>query len=348
MNDATERANTPKRRAKVIAVASGVFVVAILLLGYAGWRNLSSAPAEAVERLSIALPIVPHGSLLHIAAAKGYFAEEGLDLAIAPTTHGKAAMELMLQGKTDLAAAADVVFTLAVMKGENLGTAASVLSVANDNAVVARRDRGIAAPRDLAGKKIGATFGTGGEYFLWAFLIRHKLPTESIELVDLPPGEIAQELAKGTVDAIATWQPVVFGAQAALGENAVTLSEPNAYALSFVVAGRSGFLKARPKAIEKLVRALLKAEQFSRAQPEQALMLVAGWLKIDLETMRPTWLDFHFKVDQLQSQLVTLEDQARWAMARGYVETRPVPNFLPNLYLDALLAVRPERVTVVR
>jgi len=53
-------------------------------------------------------------------------------------------------------------------------------------------------------------------------------------------------------------------------------------------------------------------------------------------------------VDLLQSQLITMEDEARWAMARGYVAKGPVPNFLPNLYLDALLAVRPERVTVVR
>ena len=35
-------------------------------------------------------------------------------------------------------------------------------------------------------------------------------------------------------------------------------------------------------------------------------------------------------------------------MARGYAATGPIPNFLPHLYLDALLAVEPERVTVLR
>ena len=34
-------------------------------------------------------------------------------------------------------------------------------------------------------------------------------------------------------------------------------------------------------------------------------------------------------------------------MARGYAAKGPVPNLLPHLYLDALLAVRPERVTVL-
>jgi NitT/TauT family transport system substrate-binding protein len=34
-------------------------------------------------------------------------------------------------------------------------------------------------------------------------------------------------------------------------------------------------------------------------------------------------------------------------MARGHVASGPVPNLLPHLYLDALLAVRPERVSVL-
>jgi NitT/TauT family transport system substrate-binding protein len=43
-----------------------------------------------------------------------------------------------------------------------------------------------------------------------------------------------------------------------------------------------------------------------------------------------------------------MEEEARWAVARGYVAIGPVPNFLPHLYLDALLALQPERVTVLR
>jgi hypothetical protein len=42
------------------------------------------------------------------------------------------------------------------------------------------------------------------------------------------------------------------------------------------------------------------------------------------------------------------EDEARRAMVRGYSPKGPVPDFLPHVYLDALLAVEPERVTVLR
>lgn len=330
----------------------GVWILAVvslaLTLGYMGTRYQSATPAVNVAKLSIASATLPHPALLQIAAANGYFADEGLDLTVTPVTHGKVAIELLLQGKVDLATAAEVPFVLQVLAGQPLGIAATVFSAANVNVVVARRDRGISSPRDLMKKKVGVTFGASGEYFLWAFLIRHKLPPESVTLVDVLPGQIVQELAKGTVDAIATWQPFVFNAQSALGENAVSFTEANAYTETHVVIGRSDFLRGHPKAIEKLVRALLKAEQFNRSQPEEALNLVAERLKIDVQALRPTWNDFNFRVNLLQSQLMTLEDEARWAMARGYVEQGPVPNFLPHLYLDALLTVRPERVTVAR
>jgi hypothetical protein len=42
------------------------------------------------------------------------------------------------------------------------------------------------------------------------------------------------------------------------------------------------------------------------------------------------------------------KNEARWAMARGHAADGPVPNFPLHLYLDALPAVEPERVTGLR
>src|ERR1035437_6402348 len=112
-------------------------------------------------------------------------------------------------------------------------------------------------------------------------------------------------------------------AQLALSDNAVTFYEPQSYTETVNVIGRSDFLKGHSKAIEKLVRAILKAEQFNLAQPEEALNLVAASLKIDVDALRPTWKRFDFRVNLLQSHLITLEDEARWAMARGYAAKGP-------------------------
>ncbi len=330
------------------AGAAAALTAVILGLGYLGTRDQSLARNVPVENLSIALPVLPQHALMHIAAAGGYFAEEGLNVTFLPASHGVMALSFLAQGKADLAVAAEVPFVISVMKGEPLGIAATLLRVSNVHAITARRDRGIRAPRDLAGKKVGATFGTSGEYFLWAFLIRHKLVPGSVTLVDMLPGQIAQALAKGTIDAATTWYPHATDAQAALGENALSFTDANVYAQSVVVIGRSEFLKGHAHAMEKLVRAMLKAEQFMQSHPEETLNLVAGWLQIDADALRPTWQQLDFRINLLQSHLITLEDEARWAMARGYAPKGPVPNFLPHLYLDALLAVQPDRVTVLR
>lgn len=329
------------RRTWALIAASVALAAGLLLL-----RLPPTAPAP-LEKLRIALPAVPHAGLLHIAAERGFFAAEGLDVTIVPATHGKAAMEELRQGRADLAATADVVFLLAAIRGEPLAAVASLFSASGDNVIVARRDRRIAAPHDLAGKRIGVSAGTSGEYFLWAFLVRHRLAPDAVTLVDLAPGQIAAALAAGSIDAAATWAPISHAARMALGDNAAEFTAAEAYTLSFFLSGGGDFLRANPQAMQKLLRALMRAEEFNRAQPEAALTLVAKRLNVEVEALRPVWKAFDFRVDLRQSQLVTLEAQARWAMARGHAAAGPVPNLLPHLHLAALLAVRPERVSVL-
>lgn len=331
--------------------ASATAVVAAIVLGLAYWSMRGQPPEQTypVEKLRIALAVQPNTALVHIAAAKGYFVELGLDVSIQPVSYNVLAIDDVLQKKADLAVTAEVPFIISVMNGNALAMVASLASLANDNAIIARRDHGIATADDLAGKKIGVSFRTSGSYFLWAFLIRHKLPLppDSIVLVDLPPDRIVEALAKGSVDAVATGQPMSLQAQAALGKDALAFIEIDAYRTTTITFGRSEFLTGHPAAMEKFVRALLKAERFMQSHPEESLNLVARWLNIDAAALRPTWQQFDFRVTLLQSHLITLEDEARWVMARGYVAPGPSPNLLRHLYLNALLAVEPERVTVL-
>lgn len=340
--------NSRGLRARTIGGAS---VVAVLLLVLAGYvhvgRRVAEPPVAAGEKLTIAVPSTPHAALIHLALAQRYFAEEGLDVNVLSVTHGKLALELLAQGRADLAAAAELPFVVNVMNGREFALLASVASATSEMAVIARRDRRIGAPGDLIGKRIGVTLGTSGEYFLWAFLIRHRLSPDAVTLVDAPPDRLDRELAEGRVDAIAAWQPTRFRATAALGDAGIALVEPNAYTATYVVVGNRPFLRQHPKVGERVLRALLRAEALVRAEPRYALQLVAQRMNVPAETLLPGWQDQDFRVDLLQPQLITLEDEASWAVTRGYAPAIAAPNFLPHLHLDALIAVRPERVTVV-
>ncbi|MBB4844448.1 NitT/TauT family transport system substrate-binding protein [Paucibacter oligotrophus] len=330
---------------RLLLAGLGLALALGLVLGYSAWRKPS--PALPLERLSIAVPNTPHATLLHLARARGFFAAAGLEIQTVQVTHGKLALEQLVRGGVDLAAAAELPFVIQVMKGQPLAMLAAISSSSNDMAVVARRDRRIQGPADLVGKRIGLTLGTSGEYFLSAFLTRYQLEPGAMHLVDLPPDRLVQNLVTGELDAIAAWQPSRALAQQALNSNGLSLLEPNAYTSTYVLAGGKALLQQRPRAMEKLMRALLLAEEFLREQPAQARLLVAQQLGVEPATLELGWREQVFRVDLLQPQLITLEDEARWAQAKGYAEPQPQPNFLAHLYLDALLAVEPERVTVV-
>jgi len=87
------------------AGAAAALAAIILSLGYLGTRGQPPARNSPAEKLSVALPVLPHYALVHVAAAKGYFAEEGLDVSIQPVNYGRTAIRDVVQGKADLAVA---------------------------------------------------------------------------------------------------------------------------------------------------------------------------------------------------------------------------------------------------
>jgi NitT/TauT family transport system substrate-binding protein len=214
--------------------------------------------------------------------------------------------------------------------------------------VLGRVERGIRAPGDLRGRRVGVTLGTSGEYFLWAFLVRNRIAPTSVQLVDVPPSGLIAALREDRVDAITAWQPVRHEAELAFGDRVVSLHSPDAYSQTYVLVGRQDFVHAHRPALRGVVQALLEADAFVEADPAAVKRLLAGLLKLSPETLEPAWQDVTLEVEQQQAQLVTLEDVATWAMARAYAPVQPMPDFVSHLELDTLLAVSPERVTVVR
>lgn len=333
------------RRRVLIGAGAGAVV---LLASLYGWRRRAAGPAPVTSSVRIATPLVPHAGLVHLASARGFFQDQGLAATLLPQTHGKAALAELLQGRADLAVAADVPVVVEVLKGAPLSIVASVANASNELAVLGRVDRGIRNPGDLRGHTVGVTLGTSGEYFLWAFLVRHRIAPRSLRLVDLPPSQLIESLRSGQVDAVAAWQPVRHEAELAFGDRIVSLHAPDAYVQRFVLVGLRDYVQAQQPDLRRLLHALTQAEAFAHAEPQQAKAVLANQIKLGLEALDPSWKDMAFEVEQQQAQLVTLEDVATWAMARGYAPAQTMPNFLSHLALDALLAVGPARVTVVR
>jgi len=57
----------------------------------------------------------------------------------------------------------------AIMEGNKISIIATIQTSNRNNAIIARKDRGILTPQDLRGRKIATTFGTIAEFFMDAF-----------------------------------------------------------------------------------------------------------------------------------------------------------------------------------
>ncbi len=72
----------------------------------------------------------------------------------------------------------------------------------------------------------------------------HGISITDVELVDLRPPAIVESMVEGTIDAAITWEPSVYLAEKALGENFIHLPDKDSYYYHFIVVGKRDWLYA--------------------------------------------------------------------------------------------------------
>lgn len=327
-------------------------VSALVMLAAIAWSASGCKPpgrqAGPREKITFAYSTSPNAALVHIAFAKGYFAEEGLDATPQPHYFGKLALDAVNAGEADFSASADTPFVFAVMNDRKI-TAIAAIETSNRNvAVFARRDRGIGKPADLSGKKIGVTPGTTSDFFLYSFLLYHAIDEKQVRRVNMNPGGMAEALETGKVDAVATWNPHLKQLQDKLGSNGVVFFGETLYTEVFCVAATEEYVKKHPETVKKVLRAMIKAETFLKRNPGESIRLVAEFTGTDKTVLEDTWGVFMFKVALDQALLVNFEDQARWVMKNRLATRTGMPNCLEFIYDNGLRSVKPAAVRIVR
>ena len=341
-SDISRKRFMPDRR--LIAVAA--LVAAALVVLFLLWRE--KRVSEPPEKVVVAHSRLPYAALAQIAQERGFFREEGLEATPLVYSYGKPALEAVVAGKADFATVAETPTMLAIMNGAELAILATIQVSKKSHAVVARRDFGITAPEHLVGRKIGVTSGTSGDFYLYAYLLTNEIPSEKIAVVNMKPQELPPALLRGEVDAIVTWAPFLMQAQKEIGGNGVTLQDDEIYTLRFNLVASKEFVRRHPERVTKMLRALLKAEEFAARNPQDAQRLVAGFCGMDLQTVSELWEANTYRLSLEQGLLLSLEDEAQWAVASGVTRQRTIPNYLEFVYLDGLHSVAPEAVGITR
>ena len=331
----------------------GTMVVAtVVIAGVSLYWFVQKQPEKytgPVEKVTMGIGVASLlPSLVHIAKEKGYFLEQGIDMEIEGYPTGKIALEATLEGKTDMATVADMPIAFIGLERNDFAIFATIVDSAQHVKALARKDRNIDTPHDLIGKKVATTIGTSAHFFMVTFFALNLLDFSDVEVVDLKPNEMVEAIVNGDVDAIFTWEPNILNCQKILADNAVILPSMVGYMVTFNLVSRKDFIESNPELIKRIIKSLAKAEEFVKNNREESIDIVASRLKIERESINERWNNYRFRLSLSQPLLVTMEDQARWAIQNNLTDATEVPNYLDYIYIDALLEVRPEAIGIIR
>ncbi len=240
---------------------------------------LASAPAGADTIIKFALdwrfegPTAP----FLVAVDKGYFTAEGLDVSIEPGTGSVEPVSRVASGGYEFGFG-DINTLIRSRDQVPANGAKAVFMVHNKPAfaIVARKSRGIEAPKDLEGKKLGAPAGDAA-FAQWPVFVQANgidATKVKVENVGFPVRE--PMLAAAQVDAITGYS---FSAYVTLKDRGVPVDDlvlmamadhgVNLYGNAIIVNAK--FAAEKPDAVKAFLRAIVKGLTDTVRDPARAI-----------------------------------------------------------------------------
>jgi NitT/TauT family transport system substrate-binding protein len=323
----------------IIAV---IIVTGILVTVFGSWSC-----SRKMESITIGMDPTAVNSLIYIANDQNYFTSNGLKVIIKNYTSGLAAVNGMLKNEVEIATGAEFVVVGQALQKENIQVLASIDKFLHIY-LVGRRDRGVGSPQDLKGKRIGVTLKTAAEFYLGRFLDLHGMNIRQVTLINVSPQQSVDALVKGDIDAVIAWQPNVKAIEDRLGSGVVKWGAQEGQAAYCMVIGRGDWVAKHPELIKRFSTGVAQAENYNASHPDGAKAIIQRRLGYDDSYMTAIWPEHQLLVSLDQSLILAMEDEARWMIANKLTSEKQIPDFLNYIYEDALRAVKPEAVNIIR
>lgn len=308
-----------------------VFLVPCLVATVAtcGEADRPAAAVDEMVRIDMAAnPFLSNGPL-YIGLEEGYFADEGIDLHLHPSTEsGSTALPALDRG---LVAASTMTNLIAIVNAIDqggrvrvvMGTSYAAPDRCSPSALVARKgllpEGQPLTPEDLRGKRIDLNPLSSEGYFLDTFLARGGLSLDDLEQVSLPVGARIEAMNRGAIDMTGIPEPWLTRLVDAGHRVVLTRSEviPGAQS-SFMVFG-SRLLEEDRETGRRFAAAFVRAaRQFNEGPTDRNVEILERNTEIDRETLRRACWSTMRNDGGIQEEQIL--DFQRWALQKGHIK----------------------------
>ena len=322
-----------------------VLLLVVALLTWGCQANTERTPKPETLKLSLAMQPTPYSGLLAVADEKGYFKEEALEVSMNFHSSGRECLEAVSRGEADVSTVADIAFAAKIFEDPSIRVLATI-GTTQGSQIIARKDRNIQNPADLKGKRVGYTPGTTSDYFLYAFLTRQNIQQEDITLVEIPAARQVEAIVNGDVDAVSVFDIYGFEAIERLGDTAVSWDAQNNLSYHWLLVAKENFIQS-PEPLKRLLRALIKARDFSLSQDEETRRIIAQKWDLDPSIVDRVWQRTRLNVSLGQSIVTSLQHYSLWQINKAGKPSE-MPEVIKYLHTGILDEVAPELVTIYR
>jgi NitT/TauT family transport system substrate-binding protein len=249
---------------RIATIRNSLLTFAAILLG--------SVQATAAEKVSIRLNWIPgseHG-FLFLGKEKGWFSKEGIDLEIVPGSGSTVVVKTVGNGDTDFGIADGA----SIARGWEVGVplvVTAVLLKESPAAIYSPKSKGIAAIKDLCGKRVGINIKSTTTAQYEAMVRLANLKDCNIEKIPTGAGG-SKELLADAVDAAVTFSyedPVQLQVKGMELNLIVASSFFKLYSLGLVT--NQDMVGKKPLVVEGFMRATMSSLRYAVAHPDEAI-----------------------------------------------------------------------------
>ena len=278
----------------------------------------SSADAQgSLEQITVGVIPIVDTAPIWLGEAKGFFAEEGLDLEIETATGGSAIVPGIQSGSYDFAFSNLISVMVANDKGLDMEFVANGISTTGDESsdvgsVLVKGDSKISSPKDLAGKKVSVNnLSNIGDTTIKSIVEADGGDPESIEFVEVPFPDAPAALENGIVDAAWILEPFQ---SSAMDAGAKMLSANFAeFDPELDVAGyftSAQYAQENPEVTQKFTTAMNQSLDYAQQHPDEVRDIVGTYTKIS-EDVRAGMVLPRFRADFNREAVQKLGDAAQ-------------------------------------